>query len=213
MVLCPGALGTMRRKQYAEKDTDRPLTRINRKGRPFSTCTICHRTPCPSPEEHGRLRREREGIHPGHHVKVRLGSECEREDDANESRNQIAIPGHSAVSCPSPLDHCSHSHSPSLSPSRYQYPIAGHANIKARNSSRIPAHARRPSTRSRPIRELIHSQQQQPRPCPSSAPRSRRRHHRYPHPRRRRHPRPIPSPCRQHRWICHWIWSLSCHYP
>ncbi|EYE91316.1 putative Cu-dependent DNA-binding protein [Aspergillus ruber CBS 135680] len=50
-------------------DTDRPLTKINRKGRPFSTCSICHRTPCAVPDEHVRIRKEREG-ESRHHYKV-----------------------------------------------------------------------------------------------------------------------------------------------
>lgn len=50
-------------------EADRPLTKINRKGRPFSTCSICHRTPCAVPDEHARLRREREG-ESRHHYKV-----------------------------------------------------------------------------------------------------------------------------------------------
>ncbi|KAL4894427.1 copper fist DNA binding domain-containing protein [Aspergillus ambiguus] len=40
------------------KHHDRPLIRINRKGRPFSTCSVCHCTPCPTPDEHSKLRRE-----------------------------------------------------------------------------------------------------------------------------------------------------------
>ncbi|KAL3476897.1 copper fist DNA binding domain-containing protein [Aspergillus californicus] len=42
------------------KHHDRPLIRINRKGRPFSTCSICNCTPCSSPDEHNRLKREAE---------------------------------------------------------------------------------------------------------------------------------------------------------
>ncbi|KAF7616857.1 copper fist DNA binding domain-containing protein [Aspergillus flavus] len=42
------------------KHHDRPLIRINRKGRPFSTCSVCHNTPCPTPEEHTKLKREAE---------------------------------------------------------------------------------------------------------------------------------------------------------
>ncbi|KAL4817195.1 copper fist DNA binding domain-containing protein [Aspergillus spinulosporus] len=42
------------------KHHDRPLIHINRKGRPFSTCSICNCTPCNSPDEHNRLRREAE---------------------------------------------------------------------------------------------------------------------------------------------------------
>ncbi|KAL2793867.1 copper fist DNA binding domain-containing protein [Aspergillus keveii] len=42
------------------KHHDRPLIRINRKGRPFSTCSICNCTPCNSPDEHNRLKREAE---------------------------------------------------------------------------------------------------------------------------------------------------------
>ncbi|KAL4964849.1 putative Cu-dependent DNA-binding protein [Aspergillus stella-maris] len=42
------------------KHHDRPLTRINRKGRPYSTCSICNCTPCSSPEEHTKLKREAE---------------------------------------------------------------------------------------------------------------------------------------------------------
>ncbi|KAE8150783.1 P-loop containing nucleoside triphosphate hydrolase protein [Aspergillus avenaceus] len=38
----------------------RRLIRINRKGRPFSTCSVCHNTPCPRPEEHSKLKREAE---------------------------------------------------------------------------------------------------------------------------------------------------------
>ncbi|GKZ18395.1 hypothetical protein AbraIFM66951_000953 [Aspergillus brasiliensis] len=33
-----------------------PLVRINRKGRPFATCSICNCTPCESPEEHAKLK-------------------------------------------------------------------------------------------------------------------------------------------------------------
>ncbi|KAL4806227.1 copper fist DNA binding domain-containing protein [Aspergillus unguis] len=40
------------------KHHDRPLTHINRKGRPFSTCPTCHCTPCSSPYEHIKLRRD-----------------------------------------------------------------------------------------------------------------------------------------------------------
>ena len=39
---------------------DRPLIRIKRKGRPFATCSICHSTPCESPSEHARQKREAE---------------------------------------------------------------------------------------------------------------------------------------------------------
>ncbi|TPR10639.1 Ubiquitin-conjugating enzyme family protein [Aspergillus niger] len=39
------------------KHNDRPLIRINRKGRPFATCSICNCTPCESPEEHAKLKR------------------------------------------------------------------------------------------------------------------------------------------------------------
>ncbi|KAE8386663.1 copper fist DNA binding domain-containing protein [Aspergillus alliaceus] len=42
------------------KHHDRPLIRINRKGRPFSTCSVCNNTPCPTPEEHSKLKREAE---------------------------------------------------------------------------------------------------------------------------------------------------------
>ncbi|KAL4991903.1 copper fist DNA binding domain-containing protein [Aspergillus falconensis] len=42
------------------KHHDRPLIHINRKGRPFATCSICNCTPCNSPDEHNRLRREAE---------------------------------------------------------------------------------------------------------------------------------------------------------
>nr|XP_003188802.1 hypothetical protein ANI_1_166174 [Aspergillus niger CBS 513.88] len=38
------------------KHNDRPLIRINRKGRPFATCSICNCTPCESPEEHAKLK-------------------------------------------------------------------------------------------------------------------------------------------------------------
>ena len=37
---------------------DRPLIRIKRKGRPFATCSICNATPCSSPTEHARQKRE-----------------------------------------------------------------------------------------------------------------------------------------------------------
>ncbi|PYH89492.1 copper-fist-domain-containing protein [Aspergillus ellipticus CBS 707.79] len=40
------------------KHHDRPLIRINRKGRPFATCPICSRTPCASPDAHNKLKRE-----------------------------------------------------------------------------------------------------------------------------------------------------------
>lgn len=40
--------------------SDRPLIRINRKGRPFSTCSICNCTPCNLPDEHNKLKREAE---------------------------------------------------------------------------------------------------------------------------------------------------------
>jgi hypothetical protein len=36
------------------------LIRIKRKGRPFATCSICNATPCSSPSEHARARREAE---------------------------------------------------------------------------------------------------------------------------------------------------------
>jgi hypothetical protein len=39
---------------------DRPLIRIKRKGRPFATCSICNATPCETPTEHVRLKREAE---------------------------------------------------------------------------------------------------------------------------------------------------------
>ncbi|PLB43330.1 copper-fist-domain-containing protein [Aspergillus steynii IBT 23096] len=42
------------------KHHDRSLIRINRKGRPFATCSVCHHTPCPTPDEHTKLRREAE---------------------------------------------------------------------------------------------------------------------------------------------------------
>lgn len=50
-----------------DKVADRPLTKINRKGRPFSTCSICHRTPCAVPDEHARIRREVESKSHHHH--------------------------------------------------------------------------------------------------------------------------------------------------
>ncbi|KAL2004554.1 hypothetical protein VTN00DRAFT_3439 [Thermoascus crustaceus] len=40
------------------RHNDRPLIRINKKGRPFSICRLCNRSPCNSPEEHSKLRRE-----------------------------------------------------------------------------------------------------------------------------------------------------------
>ncbi|KAL2002254.1 hypothetical protein VTN02DRAFT_335 [Thermoascus thermophilus] len=40
------------------RHNDRPLIRINKKGRPFSICRLCNRSPCKSPEEHSKLRRE-----------------------------------------------------------------------------------------------------------------------------------------------------------
>ncbi|BCS04162.1 putative Cu-dependent DNA-binding protein [Aspergillus luchuensis] len=46
------------------KHNDRPLIRINRKGRPFATCSICNCTPCESPEEHAKLKRETDHHHP-----------------------------------------------------------------------------------------------------------------------------------------------------
>ncbi|KAJ9389135.1 hypothetical protein DTO063F5_2295 [Paecilomyces variotii] len=42
------------------KHHDRPLIRINKKGRPFAVCSICRSSPCKEPEEHSRLRRETE---------------------------------------------------------------------------------------------------------------------------------------------------------
>ncbi|KAJ5761136.1 hypothetical protein N7520_008292 [Penicillium odoratum] len=48
---------------YANR-TDRPLIRIKRKGRPFATCSICHSTPCKSPTDHARQKRESELKHP-----------------------------------------------------------------------------------------------------------------------------------------------------
>lgn len=36
------------------------MIRINRKGRPFSTCSVCNCTPCEAPEEHAKLKREAE---------------------------------------------------------------------------------------------------------------------------------------------------------
>lgn len=47
---------------------DRPLIRIKRKGRPFATCTICNCTPCTSPTEHTRLKREAELKYPSSKV-------------------------------------------------------------------------------------------------------------------------------------------------
>ncbi|RAH40076.1 putative Cu-dependent DNA-binding protein [Aspergillus brunneoviolaceus CBS 621.78] len=38
--------------------TDRPLIHINRKGRPFATCSVCNCTPCEAPEDHAKLKRE-----------------------------------------------------------------------------------------------------------------------------------------------------------
>ncbi|RAH78753.1 copper-fist-domain-containing protein [Aspergillus japonicus CBS 114.51] len=40
------------------KHHDRPLIHINRKGRPFATCSVCNCTPCEAPEEHAKLKRE-----------------------------------------------------------------------------------------------------------------------------------------------------------
>ncbi|KAE8140922.1 hypothetical protein BDV38DRAFT_11117 [Aspergillus pseudotamarii] len=34
----------------------RQLIRINRKGRPFVTCSVCNETPCPRPREHYKLQ-------------------------------------------------------------------------------------------------------------------------------------------------------------
>ncbi|KAJ5970906.1 uncharacterized protein N7479_000824 [Penicillium vulpinum] len=42
------------------KHHDRPLIRIKRKGRPFATCTMCNATPCTSPMEHARAKRDAE---------------------------------------------------------------------------------------------------------------------------------------------------------
>ncbi|KAJ6133000.1 hypothetical protein N7471_008215 [Penicillium samsonianum] len=42
------------------KHHDRPLIRIKRKGRPFATCTMCNATPCTSPIEHARAKRDAE---------------------------------------------------------------------------------------------------------------------------------------------------------
>ncbi|KAJ5592761.1 hypothetical protein N7537_009665 [Penicillium hordei] len=39
---------------------NRPLIRIKRKGRPFATCTMCNATPCTSPMEHARAKRDAE---------------------------------------------------------------------------------------------------------------------------------------------------------
>ncbi|KAJ5925531.1 hypothetical protein N7454_008170 [Penicillium verhagenii] len=46
------------------KHHDRPLIRIKRKGRPFATCSICNSTPCKSPTDHARQKRESELKHP-----------------------------------------------------------------------------------------------------------------------------------------------------
>ncbi|KOC16070.1 hypothetical protein AFLA70_376g000961 [Aspergillus flavus AF70] len=35
---------------------DRTLIRINRKGRPFVTCSVCNETPCPKPREHYKVQ-------------------------------------------------------------------------------------------------------------------------------------------------------------
>ncbi|KAJ6090450.1 hypothetical protein N7486_009265 [Penicillium sp. IBT 16267x] len=43
--------------------SDRPLIRIKRKGRPFATCSICQATPCKSPTDHARQKREIELKH------------------------------------------------------------------------------------------------------------------------------------------------------
>ncbi|KAJ5916136.1 hypothetical protein N7504_000151 [Penicillium tannophilum] len=42
----------------------RPLIRIKRKGRPFATCSVCQATPCKSPLDHARQKRETELKHP-----------------------------------------------------------------------------------------------------------------------------------------------------
>ncbi|RAL14347.1 putative Cu-dependent DNA-binding protein [Aspergillus homomorphus CBS 101889] len=42
------------------KHHDRPLIHINRKGRPFATCSVCNCTPCEAPEDHAKLKREAE---------------------------------------------------------------------------------------------------------------------------------------------------------
>ncbi|KAJ6011532.1 hypothetical protein N7451_002944 [Penicillium sp. IBT 35674x] len=42
----------------------RPLIRIKRKGRPFATCSVCQATPCISPTDHARQKRETELKHP-----------------------------------------------------------------------------------------------------------------------------------------------------
>ncbi|GKZ73799.1 hypothetical protein AnigIFM60653_001637 [Aspergillus niger] len=55
------------------KHNDRPLIRINRKGRPFATCSICNCTPCESPEEHAKLKRETEHHHPSSSSKRAAG--------------------------------------------------------------------------------------------------------------------------------------------
>ncbi|KAE8356041.1 copper fist DNA binding domain-containing protein [Aspergillus coremiiformis] len=36
---------------------DRPLIRIKRKGRPFSTCHICKKAPCSTPRKHYKLKK------------------------------------------------------------------------------------------------------------------------------------------------------------
>ncbi|GLA61558.1 hypothetical protein AtubIFM55763_001750 [Aspergillus tubingensis] len=55
------------------KHNDRPLIRINRKGRPFATCSICNCTPCESPEEHAKLKRETDHHHPSSSSKRAAG--------------------------------------------------------------------------------------------------------------------------------------------
>ncbi|KAB8244949.1 hypothetical protein BDV35DRAFT_271957 [Aspergillus flavus] len=35
---------------------NRTLIRINRKGRPFVTCSVCNETPCPKPREHYKVQ-------------------------------------------------------------------------------------------------------------------------------------------------------------
>ncbi|KAJ5887802.1 hypothetical protein N7495_007843, partial [Penicillium taxi] len=57
------AASTMKNSFHTDTELtqpDRPLIRIKRKGRPFATCSICCSTPCSSPMEHARIKRDAE---------------------------------------------------------------------------------------------------------------------------------------------------------
>ncbi|KAE8136537.1 copper fist DNA binding domain-containing protein [Aspergillus pseudotamarii] len=105
------------------KHHDRPLIRINRKGRPFSTCSVCNNTPCPTPEEHTKLKREAEAKSSSKRGAARVSSRSNSvlvpiaprpssNSPSPQSRPQIMTGSSPVVSAPSQQQQSQHQQQP-----------------------------------------------------------------------------------------------------